>query len=463
MTRRAHVALLAGAFATVGAGASSASPRPAGEVVRVEHHAPDATPTRGPATAPVTIELFLAPTQSSRRPEQALVERLQAKHPSRIRLVYRIVKAVGNARLHYAVLEAYAEGKFDAFMAALGERPRTNLTDQALLELGRSVGMDPQQLALAITNPPPAYDRVLDANQRRLRKKIRGGSLPIILINGKLAHSSSSFADLEAEYAVAKDAADELLDRGADPRSLPEAFDAQTAPNPLDIVVPAGNTDDTVGDVPAIPPLATPALDLRGMPSLGPPTAQVTIAVLCSPASFNCGAALRAARAAQDLYSDSVRIVWAPFFDVTREDAADLGFLADAAMCAEKVGTSADDFESPGSQGWRWVETMLSVGNLRHRRIPAEQMLEKLSDRLHVDKQAFATCRAGQAGASIAWIEAAMRAGVRTSPSTVVGGRIYPSITDAQTLQQLVGAELEPGDCPGCLRLDDYAPTWRRR
>lgn len=439
-----------------------AAPKP-GDVLRVEHHPPDALPTRGPATAPVTIELFFAPVQSSRRTEFTNVEKLQAKHPSRIRVIYRVVKATGMARLHYAVLEAYAEGKFDPFMAALTSASRSSMTDAALLDLGKGVGMDPQQLALAIANPPPGYDRVLEANMHRLRRKVRGGVPPIVLINGKLARNAISPADLESEYYQAKEAADDLLDRGADPRSLPEAFEAETAPNPLDLVVPSGSTDDTVDDVPAEPPLATPALDLHGMPSLGPADAQVTIAILCSPASLNCGAALRAARAAQEVYSDSVRIVWAPFFDVTREDAADLGFLSDAALCAEKVGTSSDDFDVPGSQGWRWVDSVISESNLRHRRIPAEQLLEKVSDKLHVDKQAFATCRANSAGSAITWIENARHSGVHTSPSTVVGGRVYPSITDAATLQQLVGAELEPGDCPGCLRLDDYAPTWRRR
>jgi protein-disulfide isomerase len=440
----------------------AAPPKP-GDVVRVEHRPPDALPTLGPSTAPVTIELFFAPVQSSRRPEFENVRKLQAKHPSRIRVIYRVVKATGMARLHYAVLEAYAEGKFNEFMTALNNAARTSLTDAALLEMGKSVGMDPQQLALAIANPPPGYDHVLDANQRRLKKKVRGGGLPLILINGKVPHNSVSFSDLETEYYQAKEAADDLLDRGADPRALSQAFESETAPNPLDLAVTAGNTDDTVDDVPADPPIATPALDLRGMPSLGPAEAQVTIAILCSPASLNCAAALRAARAAQDVYSDAVRIVWAPFFDVTREDASDLGFLSDGAMCAEKVGTSSDDFESPGSQGWRWVESMIAESNLRHRRVPADQLLEKVSDKLHVDKPAFAACRADQAGAAIKWIEAARHAGVRTSPSTVVGGRIYPSITDAATLQQLVGAELEPGDCPGCLRLDAYAPTWLRR
>ena len=436
----------------------------AGDVIRVEHHAPDALPSRGPRTAPVTIEVFFAPVQFSRRQELAIVDKLQAKHPSRIRVIYRVIKAVGTSRLHYAVLEAFAEGKFDAFMAALNNPSQVRgLTDQALLDLGKSVGMDPQQLAIAITNPPPGYDHVLEANYRRFRVKAHGTGQPMILINGKIPHNWSSVSDLEAEYFQAKDAADDLLDRGADPRRLPEAFEQATAPNPLELTVTAGNTDDTLDDVPAIPPLATPALDLRGMPSVGPPNAQVTIAVLCSPTSLNCAQAMNAARKAQEVYTDAVRIVWAPFFDVTREDAADLGFLSDAALCAEKIGTSSEDLDSPGSQGWRWVETMLGESTVRRRRVAADQLLDKVSDKLHVDKAAFATCRAAQAGTAIKWIEAARHAGVRTSPSTVVGGRIYPAITDYMTLQQLVGAELEPGDCPGCIRLDDYAPTWRRR
>ena len=251
-----------------------------GDVVRVENHAVDALPTLGPATAPVTIELFFQPVQNQRKREMTLVETLQAKHPSRIRVIYRIVKATGSSRLHYAALEAYAEGKFRPFLDALNAASRMGLTDAALLELGKSVGMDPQQLALAIANPPPGYDRVLDANQRRQKQKVRGSGLPLILINGKVPRSQGSIADLEIEYAAALETAEDLLDRGADPRSLPEAYDQQTAPNPLDLAIPIGNTDETVDDLPDVPPIATPALELRGMPSLGPANAQVTIAIL---------------------------------------------------------------------------------------------------------------------------------------------------------------------------------------
>src|SRR5258708_5169992 len=82
-----------------------------------------------------------------------LVEKLQAAHPSRIRVIYRILPNTGSARLHYAALEAYAEGHFDAFLAALTTAPRSGLSDASLLELAKNVGMDPQQLAAVISNP----------------------------------------------------------------------------------------------------------------------------------------------------------------------------------------------------------------------------------------------------------------------------------------------------------------------
>jgi hypothetical protein len=117
-----------------------------GEVVRIEHHPPEALPTRGPATAPVTIELFFAPLQHSRSNGYKLIEALQAKHPSRIRLIYRIVKGTGASRLHYAALEANAEGKFDPFMAALHDyvlkKNTITLTDASLLDVAKSAGMD---------------------------------------------------------------------------------------------------------------------------------------------------------------------------------------------------------------------------------------------------------------------------------------------------------------------------------
>jgi hypothetical protein len=450
------------ALAILACATVSASP---GKLVRVATPDLDAMPSRGPKQALVTIELFFRPHVDTRLPQFKAIEQLQANHPARVRILYRVLKASSSSRLHYATLEAYAEGRFDAFLAQLDTQTSPNLTDAQLLQVAAAAGMNNQQLAEVLASPPTEFDRVLDDNLRRRNQRFRGNQ-PGVLVNGQFVSSSDILksGELDRVYEEQKEKALDLLDRGVELRDLADALETQAAPNPMLINVPSSSPDDTIGAIPAQPVLATPALDFRGMPSFGPTGAWQTIAVLCIPSTTtnNCRAALRAARLAQDVYGDKVRVVWAPFFDISRKDAAELGMLADAALCAERVGASVVDFGSPSSPGWDWLQGTMDEVSRFHRRVTADRVLSELATSLHVDEHAFAACRAHQAGAAIQWVEAATRAGVHASPSTVVGGRIYPSITDAGVLQQLVGAELEPsGDCDGCLRLDTIVPAWR--
>lgn len=458
MISRFAVALLALAIAQPAATSAPA----AGGVVRVEHRDPGALPSRGPVNALVTIELFFTPGhQSSRVQAYRNLERLQALHPSRIRLVYRIVKSGGQTRMPYAALQAHAEGKFFEFMDALNSARDPRLPDKDLIELGRKVGLDPDRLALAMVRPPRAYDDVLDANELRRKQRIRGQpALPSALFNGRIPATqlaSMGMTDLEREYKTAKELAEELLDRGADRGSLAQAVDELADP-PKDIIVQPGPTDEDLGDEAGDGVLATPPLDLRGLPSYGPAEAATTIVVLCSPISSNCVQPMRAARNIRDWYPDAVRVVWAPYFDLTREDAAELSLLSDAALCAEKIGITLEDqdntFANPASPGWRWIEAVLGENN--RRRVSPDKILDKVAEKLRVDRRGFATCRARIAGTSIGWIEAARRSGVRVTPSTVVGGRIYGPITDHNTLQLLVEGELAPGI------LGEAAPSWTR-
>ena len=92
MKRSGLVAVAAAAALVAGVGPlASGAP---GSVVRVEHHDPRLLPSRGPSNALVTIELFYTPGPSSRHQAVRYLERLQANHSSRIRLVYRIVKGM---------------------------------------------------------------------------------------------------------------------------------------------------------------------------------------------------------------------------------------------------------------------------------------------------------------------------------------------------------------------------------
>lgn len=449
------------ALCTLAIAQPSATSAPAGAVVRVEHRDPSALPSRGPVNALVTIEVFFTPGQSSRGQAYRNLERLQANHPSRIRLVYRVVKSGGQTRTPYAALQAHAEGKFFELMDALNAAPRVSLDNKELIELGEKVGLDPDRLEQAMLRPPRAYDDVLEANELRRKQRLRGrASLPSALFNGRAPSTQLAalgMNDLEREYKAAKELAEELLDRGADRGSLAEALDELAEP-PRDIVVQPGPIDDDLGDEPGEPMLATPPLDVRGMPSYGPVEAATTIVVLCSPTSSNCLQPMRAARNIRDWYPESVRVVWAPYFDLTREDAAELSLLADAALCAEKLGITLEDqdstFANPASPGWRWVEAVLNENH--RRRMSPDKLLDKVGEKLRVDRRAFATCRAQIAGTSIARIEAARRSGVRVTPSTVVGGRIYGPIIDHHTLQLLVEAELAPGI------LGEAAPSWTR-
>ena len=112
--------------------------------MRVEHRDPNALPSRGPSNALVTIELFFTPGMGSRASGYSMVEKLQANHPSRIHLIYRIIQGNGSARLHYAALEAHAQGKFFEFMDALHakllDEPPAIPDRWQLLELCRKIG-----------------------------------------------------------------------------------------------------------------------------------------------------------------------------------------------------------------------------------------------------------------------------------------------------------------------------------
>lgn len=429
-----------------------------GGVVRVEHRDPTALPSRGPTNALVTIELFLTPGPSSRHPAVRTLERFQASHPSRIRLVYRLVRG-STARFHYAALYAYSEGTFFEFMDAMNQAPRS-LDDKALLEIGRKVGLDPERMSTAITRPPAAYDKLLDANELRRRRKFRNNpSLPNALFNGRITStqlSSMSMAEMEREYQVAKDLAEDLLDQGVDRRELTDAFD-QIVQLPEEIVVVPGPTDEEMPDESTEPHLASPPLDYTGLPSHGPAEAPVTIAVLCSPTSPNCNAPIAVAQGIADYYPEQVRVVWAPYFDVGHELAANWSLLADAALCAERDGGRSidrdDNWDPSDSPGWRWVREVLAQAMSR-RQLSTERLIDRVVERLRVEPRAFAACRANLAGATIAWIEKARRSGVRSTPATIVNGRIYGPINDRATMQLLVEAELAPGI---------LAPPWTRR
>lgn len=429
--------------------AGDVAARPGGGVVRVEHRDPATMPTRGPANAPVTIELFFVPAvnPSTRGIAYRNLEALQAKHPARIRLVYRVMRGGAHGLLPITALEAHAQGKFAELMVALGERQSGALGREAVLALARDIGMDAARLSAALSEG--RYAEVFAENDRRAQR-MRAGGAPAVLFNSKVPQkqlTSLSEADLENEYQQAYKRAMELIDQGYAPSDLPAAFDREVLRSDPPLVFAAGRADDEGEDDGLDHRLLDPPLPFAGMPAFGnlDGTAEVPVLVLCKPYGGSCQNMLSSLRRLQETYHDEVRVIWAPWFDVVlREDAADQSLLGDAALCAEQIGSSPDELDA--SPGWRWIVRQYEhQRRAQARKIPPERLIDMVSRDLDVDSKRLSACRARTAGATLEWIARARQSGIERDPAIVIGGRIYEGVSDPTQLQQLVEAELAPG------------------
>ena len=428
--------------------AAAAAPRPApGHAERVEYRDPAMAPSRGPATAPVTIEVFLVPGPTMPVGALRLLQQLADQHPARIRLVYRILKSGSSLQVPSAALEAHAEGKFFEMMEELS-RQRGAIKKEDLLELARKVGVDPLRVAQATQFEH--YREVLEANQRRL-DRLHAGNAPSVLFNArptKVAPQGFTTAELEREYEAAYDRALDKLARGFAPRELAGAFDDEAMSGTQPVVVTAGSPDDDPDRSPLDHPLATPPLQLEGLPSFGKPGATTTmpIVVLCRPNDTGCGGLLRVIESEMRLYPDEIRIVWAPWFDVGLDSAPELTLLGDAALCAEEIGSNQGELTT--SPGWAWIKEMYTqAGRFRGKKPLADKLIDAVAAKLDVNARGLSACRATMASRALTWIAAARRAGVppHANVAIVIGGRIYDGLTDQTMIHALVEAELAPG------------------
>ena len=222
----ARVALLA----ALAGGVAGAAP---GEVVRVEHRDPSAVPTRGPTDGLVTVEVFFEPKVGRHRqvPAHKAIERLHAKHPARVRVVYRVMKRGDNKLLGIAAMEAHAQGKFEDFLDEVAKPlQKDKLSKEEIIELGKRVGMDPYRLGAAIATG--RYSDVFEVNHRRWDRFNGGTSLPNALMNDRPVRpqvTSVNDEQLEKDYVIAYNRSLELIDNGVAVDGLMKAFDESPA------------------------------------------------------------------------------------------------------------------------------------------------------------------------------------------------------------------------------------------
>lgn len=421
---------------------------------RVEHRPSDEPPSLGPRDAPVQIELFFLPGASNARLPYQLITELWRNHPTRIRVIFRVLSRQGQVHLPAAVLEAAAQGKFFELMTAVHTRLRGTQRDQ-ILALVESVGVDTERLTAAWKDS--RHNDAFETNENR-RQRMLGRQVPEAFFSGKPVSRPITVLgtrELEEAYLEAYGRARDALDRGVAREDLPAYLDAAVIAARPPVVPNLGPADerpeDDDGRADNAMALMSPPPDLRGLPSRWKPAGAkdggedltelraprgLPILLACNPLSAQCYRYLHMAESAADVFLGRVRVVWAPMFEVRSRDAATVARVADAVLCANQLGV-----------GWSALDVVTLQANRRHGRIlDANRLIDDLIAEADLDGAALASCMAVNAGAAVRRVAALRRSGLSISPTVVVGGRMYPgSVSDVLSLQGLIEEELASG------------------
>jgi protein-disulfide isomerase len=151
--------------------------------------------SKGPATAPVTLELFADLESPVSRPALEIIDQVMQRYPSGVRLQFRNFPLAFHqqaALAHEAAMTAARQGHFWEFAAfILGHQE--SLREQDLIALAGRLGLDEIQFAetLHTHRYAPRVEADLIAGQNR---GIRGS--PVILVNDKRIDGVPSFKTL---------------------------------------------------------------------------------------------------------------------------------------------------------------------------------------------------------------------------------------------------------------------------
>jgi protein-disulfide isomerase len=140
--------------------------------------------SRGPANAPVTIELFADLQSPVSGPAAAAVNDVMTRYPSQVRLQFRNFPLAFHpqaALAHEAAVTAARGGRFWEFVAYALDH-QDGLREQDLIALAGRLGLDADAFAATIRSHRYA-PRVQADVAAGARKGIRGS--PVILVNGR--------------------------------------------------------------------------------------------------------------------------------------------------------------------------------------------------------------------------------------------------------------------------------------
>jgi protein-disulfide isomerase len=428
------------------AGADELERRPQSQVV--VHAPPGPMPIHGPRLAPVTIELFVNLDQHREaRDIHRRLMTLAERHPRRLRVVYRLEAQRGRTRLAEAALEAFAQGVFPAFLEAVLDHGAPPGNDD-LARIAGTVGMDWGRLEQAWNDQrylPVLEDNYLYKKRRRVLR------VPELLFNGVSPGKTVrtlGIDDLEALYDDAYEQARAALDRGVPLKDLHRhLIAAAAAAEPPQPILP-GLVDGQRGGPEADPPeprLVTGRIDYRGPHRAGPDDAPVVLVLYCNFKSKICRDFNDAIADIRSAYEGDVRFVFKHLFDETDPDQKGARLLHEASLCADAQGAF-----------WRFYDLAY---DRRARSRPDEDDPVALAEAIGVDGNQFLACLSEGRYAERLELErrAGLDAGIRQTPSVVIGGRHYVGTKTFLELRALVEEELRPG------LLERATPPWVAR
>lgn len=401
----------------------------------VEHRAAVTHPTLGPANAPVTIEFFLNLSDGARTPRaHALLRALHKRHPSRLRIIYRLTpgRDSGSAPALSFGREAFEQGRFFPFLEAYYGKRRNHPPAKDYPKIARAAKINPDRVREAAYSM--RHQDVLRAN-RSMWRRMHVANVPGILVNGQPLGRISTIEQLEQAYDLAYDRAEDLLSRGVSPEDL---YQRLLEPHlDVDAIRISGPVDSTEpGEDPRRGPVQVRMTELLGgRHQLGSDDAPVTLVFICHLGSHYCMTMTKQLDLLREAYKDEVRIIYHPLFAEDRPGHERIRLMHEATLCA-----------SEQQAFWSYMD----LAFIQQRRVSFDAAIAvELAERpgLDIDEARFQNClETGRFSQQLAQdLAVGRRAGVKHTPSLVIGGLLYSGRLHFEELHVLVDAALADG------------------
>jgi protein-disulfide isomerase len=406
------------------------------QIVTVLHRPPASVPSLGSQAAPVTIEFFCNFGDGTKSAQvDRLLTQLYERHPRRLRILYRLVGSGKQSNMHLeAAQEAFVEGRFRQFIDALFPEPTRPPRASDVTDAARKAGVDARRIEEALEDARHA-ETILANHYYQKRRRLK--RVPGIVVNGEPYDRGApkSIEELEALYDEAYAHSKQLLDDGVEPARLyGRLLEDVAAAQPDPIIGPGAVDGLEPGErMPDGPPRVVTIAPEAGARARGREDAPVPLVFYCNFQTRNCATFAETLEEIAAAYPDEVKLVFRHFYDPEDRRQAEARLLGAAGVCAEKQG-----------RFWSYYELAFRLA--RQGQVPT-YLIEDVGKALELDTEVFGRCLAQRPTHRAVEAEraAARRAGIRHTPSLVLGGRLYTGTKSFDELSALIDRELMPG------------------